>query len=38
MKTLNLSLLSYTHSCYTSMSWLTLRSYFSSVKGEVKVS
>lgn len=38
MKTLNLSLLSYTHSCYTSMSWLTLRSYFSSANGEVKAS
>jgi hypothetical protein len=35
MKILILSLLSYSHSCYTSMSWLTLRS-FSSVNGEVK--
>lgn len=37
MKTLNLILLSYTHSCYISMSWLTLRSYFSA-NGEVKAS
>jgi hypothetical protein len=36
MNTLTLSLLSHMHSCYSSMSWLTLRSYFSSAKGEVK--